>query len=62
MSYEGDEQAIEAAQKNCKLYQSMIVYTSKNLDELRTQCSSTDKITLKEIKDAEVSYFLKSST
>ena len=48
------EEAIRDATKTCTTNQSMIVYTSKYLDELRTQDASTDKITQIEIKDAEV--------
>ncbi|XP_005102666.1 kinase suppressor of Ras 2 isoform X2 [Aplysia californica] len=54
MSSEADlEKAIRDATKTCTTNQSMIVFTSKHLDELRTQCASTDKITQIEIKDAE---------
>lgn len=48
------EKAICDAIKTCTTNQSMIDITSKHLEELRTQCSSTDKFTQIEIKEAEV--------
>ncbi|KAH9515184.1 hypothetical protein Btru_019448, partial [Bulinus truncatus] len=47
------EKAIRDATNSCTTNQSMIDFTSQHLQELRTQCASTDKITQKEIKDAE---------
>ncbi|CAL1528760.1 unnamed protein product [Lymnaea stagnalis] len=47
------EQAIRNAIDSCTTNQSMIDLTSQHLQELRTQCASSDKITQKEIKDAE---------
>ncbi|BFZ18307.1 hypothetical protein BsWGS_21345 [Bradybaena similaris] len=47
------ERAIRDATKTCTTNQSMIDLTSKHLEELRTQCSSTEKITQIEIKEAE---------
>lgn len=49
------EKAFRDATKTCTTNQSMIELTSKHLEELRTQCSSTDKITHIEIREAEVS-------
>ncbi|XP_059146950.1 kinase suppressor of Ras 2-like isoform X2 [Physella acuta] len=46
-------EAIQDALKTCATNQSMIDFTSVHLQELRTQCASTDKIVQNEIKDAE---------
>lgn len=55
MSSDDDlEEVIRQATRTCTTNQCMIDLTSEHLDELRTQCASTDKITQKEIKDAEV--------
>ncbi|GFN99523.1 kinase suppressor of ras, partial [Plakobranchus ocellatus] len=48
-----EEQAVLDATRTCTNNQSMIDLTSKHLEELRTQCASTDKITQQEIKEAE---------
>lgn len=48
-------EAIQDALKTCATNQSMIDFTSVHLQELRTQCASTDKIVQNEIKDAEAS-------
>ena len=53
MSSERDEDPFET-EKLCSMTQRMIDLTAKQLDGLRTQCVTTEEITQKEIKEAEV--------
>ena len=48
------EKAIETCTKTIKTNQSMIVFTSNNLDMLKKQSTANDKLMQDEIKDAEV--------
>ena len=54
MSSEREEDPIQNAIKQCGMIQCVIDNTAKQLDGLRTQCSTTEEITQKEIREAEV--------
>ncbi len=56
MSSEKEEDPIEAAVNSCSETQFMIDLTAKQLDGLRTQCVTTEEITQKEIREAEVKF------
>ena len=56
MSSEKEEDPIESAIKLCSVTQCMIDLTAKQLDGLRTQCVTTEEITQKEIREAEVNF------
>ena len=56
MSFDKDDDPVQSAVKQCALTQRMIDITGKQLDGLRTQCRTTEEITQKEIREAEVRY------
>ena len=49
-----EDDPVEGVIKLCTMTQRMIDITGKQLDCLRTQCKTTEEITQKEIKEAEV--------
>ena len=54
MSSEMEEDPTQSAIKLCGMTQCMIDITAKQLESLRTQCRTTEEITQKEIREAEV--------
>ena len=54
MSCDIPDDPVESAITHCAMTQCMIDITSKQLDGLRTQCSVTEEITQKEIRESEV--------
>ena len=55
MANERDD-AIKRAIELCHMTQCMIDITAKQLDGLRTLCSTSEEITQKEIRESEVRY------
>ena len=55
MSSGKEKDPIQIAIDQCVMTQCVIDNTAKQLEGLRTQCSTAEEITQKEIKEAEVS-------